>query len=565
MPLTDADFAPTKAPQAPPEASLTTSQAQAAPVPQQAPQGPPRAVESMGVDPQTAPAQRAVPTLAQTFERAGQDLSGLPEFLQPLAAIGLKAGQVMSERVLDPGARTVQRLGMAGFGLPDDQNTLSAGVTDLGTLASAAMAPGVVGMSMAADVAGRVLTGDEDTGRWLGSLAEIGSAAGNVVKVGRQAFTKGKALLKGRTGSVPTKASMGSDLKTLIPTALRQRGAVLGGNIKRLENQYAAASQALDTTQPSYSLLRNSLDEVFTMSDELPGTAGELVSEIHRRTRMGLPISPATLVEAKHKLVMPARAARGQAEPAMNAAAFSKARAAITNAIQNSMDPALARDYQSARTLYANEVGIPRRILSSAFSDTTSPLKLFNSIFTGTNPHRAQAAMEVAKNNPALKAKLAVGYLENLGVASNGWQDSRKALAALRNTKGLALSNGLVSPEDMRSLEFFLQRNSLPNMIEGMQSIMGTAGGAFRATAATSAAYFLSGKPSHALAAMVASGSLPALRRAMLIPEGHPARKKAALVIMNNVNRLATDVAGATRRPQPGEEELREVNEPVAP
>jgi hypothetical protein len=121
--------------------------------------------------------------------------------------------------------------------------------------------------------------------------------------------------------------------------------------------------------------------------------------------------------------------------------------------------------------------------------------------------------------------------------------------------------SNLIPPKDMEVLEFYLKRNSIPNLLEGIQNIA-SAGGTLRATAATSLAYVASGKPSHMLAAIVASGSLPALRRAMMVPKGSPTWRRAALVVANNIAKLSNEVAGATNQSQAGEDELRDLREP---
>lgn len=495
-----------------------------------------------------------------------QFIESLPIFLQLFARLG----EPMA-RKLDAAARLGQNISIP----PKTFGQATQLVSDAGELASAAVAPAAVAGGLAAEAVSRTLGANEDSARWIASAAESFGALGQAAGVGRKVFKEGERMLTGATEralanpslsnkGLPATTRIGAQMKRLIPKTLARRGDQLGPAIGRIEQEFARTGATVDPNSPLYQRLDNEWTRIAQMG-KVEGPAGEQIERIRGFIARNEPLPVAEVVKVKSDLIQPARAVYGSAEPAMSANAAAAYRDTATKTISEMMPRETARKYQAARTLYAREVGRPRKILASAYRDSTSPLQLFNQVFTGNDPYTLKTVAEVSQNSPALKAKLALGYLENMSAATGSWQDARQALQTLKNTRGLVEHTGILNPKELDTLEYFLQRRSLPQVVESFQALVGTMSGAVKGSAATGLAYVASGKPSHMLAALVASGSLSPLRRLMLVPKGSAPWKRAGLVIASNLAKLANEASQASQQPQEGEEELRALMEPTLP
>lgn len=587
MPLSPADFGTKN--KAPAEASLTTSQASA-----QAP-APEDDLITTPVPEQKASLRRprggteAYPGgLVDQFEANRAAIDALPVFLQPLASLG-----EATARVLDAGGRVTQETSRLMSMQPPKQGVMQ-NMSDVATLATAATQPAVVALGLGGEAVARTLGANEDTARWLtgmlggdiarfagrhaegiGQSLEVVGGVGQALNVGRTAYKQGKRMITRageRIAANPSARMQGrrnvervaAQIKRLVPGTIARRGEQLGPVIGRIERDFGATGAQIDPNHPLYNRLDTALAEV-AQTGEFGGPAGRAFEALRAKMAAHMPVLASELAELKHFLVQPARAVRGVAEPTTAAAAAAKARATATDTLTEMMPRDLARNYQNARMQYLREVGRPRRILSSAYSDRVSPMTLYNQVFNPNDQYTMAAISEVAQNSPALKSKLALGYLENMAAATGDWRDAGAALSVLRNTRGVVENAGILSPKELDNLEYFLRRRSLPQLIESFQALVGTTGGAVKGSAATAGAYVASGKPSHMLAALIASGTLAPMRRLMLVPKGSAPWKRFGGLVLSNITRLANDVSQASQKEQEGEDELRDLLEPALP
>jgi hypothetical protein len=223
-----------------------------------------------------------------------------------------------------------------------------------------------------------------------------------------------------------------------------------------------------------------------------------------------------------------------------------------TDVIRSFLAPAEAQKYSVALAKYDQDYAQPARILRALTNRNTPASDAFKAVYGGSDPTVFQTAIRIAKDRPAFKNRLRLGFLESLNDEAGGFSQGKKAIDLLRNHRATVSATGLFTNPELDALEMALRPGAPGRIAEAVGHIVSRqpraavkvlgAEGPIGLAGATAAASHLAGMdPSIVLMAAMAGGAAGALRTIIHTPPGSTASIAAARTVAKAVSDIAAE------------------------
>lgn len=489
------------------------------------------------------------PTAAQTMADAWAEATPGPQ-----AVKGFVRGAV--ERVAEPVGRLAGAAGYASATgeLPPESSALSLAGDALS--AGYAIHPDTRLMAMggaAVEGIGEQLGLSQNSARMLSIAAEAGMGMRSFIRAGKVPAAEGEKLLAGAKGlraevdpvvgltQLTYPERIGGELAGEARRTLLARKQGISKTIEGLENNIVRTMPRIDPQSPGYVRLGDSLAEIGNRQIKFPADIKESFGKIGNDLMMGNPVDTGEVMRLRTRLRQ-LTTFKDSADPDLALAGKNAGavRRTITDALEASIpDQGLAGQWVEARTAYNTQYATPWRNLRSVIKRDVTPQQAFNRVFNPNDMHTFRALADTLPQSPAMRGKLQMGFLESLSDATEGFQQAEQAHNAFKTMRPSLAASGLFNHKELETLDLFLRRRELPNLLEKVHQVLDSPLTLKKGGVGTALGFYALHNPVLAFSAMVGSGSLPMMRRLMVLPANSPAARRLAMVAVAKTEQFA--------------------------
>jgi len=419
---------------------------------------------------------------------------------------------------------------------------VGAGVQLASLPASLPFAAAGAGLQAATEAAGF----SPGAARMVGSATEIGagimrlghsvwsarSRATEMLGAVRQVFQPKEGM--GRAEQI------GSELQGAARAHFAELNKTLGSEFDRLEGEITRTTPKVLPGTPAYG----DLDHILHYVDDAQASAGPRAETILRRIQVathpapGDPQQPINMKDllSLRKLLHERAGVANIFDPDASVVGKKAAemRDLTMDVIRGSADEGLAGQYDMARNAWKTQLVEPETFLKAVTRDNTTPLSAFKSVFASDDPQRLRVMSEAIGKNPKVAMKLKLGFAEAMGDVLSGDVTSKATLARLENFRPLLEHTGLYTAREMEDLKFLVESNQIPSLISELTSTARSSQVMLRGALGASMATHISSHPLTLLVSALASGGIPQMRRAAMLPAGSMAQKQLLSIVARN-------------------------------
>ena len=439
---------------------------------------------------------------------------------------------------LDPKVGTLPRLGATA--------QLVGNIAGMSSPVGLAMLGAGTGMQAGVEAA----TGSPGLGLIAGGVTELGAGlfdflatSGRVVKPFLQRMRGVKEALP-ETGTLSRGEQVGERLVNQVREGVETTKNEFNAAFSVLERRIEKATPFITSAMPAYadlSILVNTA-ETLTGTAQLPARARKVVNAISLAISEGKSVPTDQILTLRTHLQDAAAAANitGLAEGATSAKQVNAVRRVATDVLKKAAPQDLANEFTKLQKDYKYEYARPRRFLKALLKEGTSPLQAFRAVMAADDPNVLRNVSTFVEKVRGGRETLRLGYAEEVsrvlfeggaGASSGG---AKAILKQLQDFKPTLRSLGIVTEEELASLDFLLQKNMGPRILSELTSEARRGQvlmrGVLGATLATQVA-------SHPLllGASALAFAAPSLRRMAMTPQGSRASRALAGAIFRQI------------------------------